>query len=100
MPVPLEGAASFEEVSKKTGLNLDLTKRLIRYATTVRVFRETEPGRFAHKAQSALQLRSHVSYRREVFFNDLDLSAAFALPQAIKNHPEFGGKIGTSSSAL
>lgn len=89
--VPLEGTASFENVSKKTGLNLDLTKRLIRYATTIRVFRETEPGRVAHTAQSALQVRNHVSYRREVFFNDLDLDAAFALPQAIKNHPEFGG---------
>ncbi|KAF7556740.1 hypothetical protein G7Z17_g1253 [Cylindrodendrum hubeiense] len=89
--VPLEGTATFEEVSTKTGLNLDLTKRLIRYATTIRVFRESEPGRVAHTAQSALQLRNHVSYRREVFFNDLDLQTAFALPQAIKKYPRFGG---------
>lgn len=88
--VLLDGTASFEKVSKKTALNLDLTKRLICYATTIRVFRETDPGRVAHTAQSALQLRNHNSYRREVFFSDLDLGAAFALPQAIKNHPKFG----------
>ena len=52
--IPLEGHASFEELSKATGLPLLQLGRIVRFATTSKVFREPTPGLVAHTAASRL----------------------------------------------
>ncbi|KAL7755528.1 hypothetical protein ACKLNR_014626 [Fusarium oxysporum f. sp. zingiberi] len=53
--VPVEGHISFEEISTLTGLELQLLRRLLRHAMTMRIFREPEPDQVAHtKASRAL----------------------------------------------
>ncbi|KAI0173479.1 sterigmatocystin 8-O-methyltransferase [Hypoxylon sp. FL1284] len=46
--IPPGGQISYEEISKKSGLNEVLVKRLVRHAMTLRVLREPEPGMVAH----------------------------------------------------
>lgn len=86
--VPLEGTTSFADIAKATSLPEGFVTRVIRYATALRLFREVEPGRIAHTAQSASQARNPDLAMRESFFNDTDLDVAFALPRSIKEYPE------------
>ncbi|KAJ3566291.1 hypothetical protein NPX13_g7189 [Xylaria arbuscula] len=46
--VPLGGQISFQEIAAKTGLNEQIIGRILRFAITMRVFREPEPGMLAH----------------------------------------------------
>lgn len=56
--VPVGGQISFEDIAKQTGLGPIMTRRLLRHAMTMRVFREPEPGMVAHtKASKALMDR-------------------------------------------
>jgi hypothetical protein len=50
--VPHGGQVSYEEISKKTGLNQQMVQRLVRHAMTMRIFREPNPGMVAHTRTS------------------------------------------------
>lgn len=50
--IPDNGEISFEELSEKTGLNIDLLTRFIRLAICNYVFVEPKPGFVAHTARS------------------------------------------------
>ncbi|ETS86516.1 hypothetical protein PFICI_00344 [Pestalotiopsis fici W106-1] len=46
--IPPGGQISFEEISKKSGLDEALVRRLVRHAMTLRILGEPEPGMVAH----------------------------------------------------
>ncbi|KAI1275240.1 O-methyltransferase-domain-containing protein [Xylaria sp. FL0933] len=50
--VLLGGRTSFEEIAMKTGLSDVDVRRILRYAITMRVFQEPEPGMIAHTSIS------------------------------------------------
>ncbi|KAI1807228.1 S-adenosyl-L-methionine-dependent methyltransferase [Daldinia bambusicola] len=50
--VPSNGQVSFADIASQTPMTTDMTARLLRYAMTMRVFREPEPGMVAHTAAS------------------------------------------------
>jgi hypothetical protein len=51
--VPLSGSEiSFPDLASKTNLDVDFITRIIRFATTNRIFVETRPGYIAHTAAS------------------------------------------------
>lgn len=52
--VPVDGKASYVEISKATGLDEVNLKRLVRHAMTNRIFREPNDGFVAHTAASRL----------------------------------------------
>jgi hypothetical protein len=60
--VPLDGTASYADIAKHTNLPLEVATRLVRHATTLRIFEETEPGksssRIKHSFRSAPLARS------------------------------------------
>jgi hypothetical protein len=55
--VPLNGTATYTEISQKSGLELDKCRRIIRYVMTNKVFHEPTPDHVAHTAISALLCR-------------------------------------------
>jgi SAM-dependent methyltransferase len=46
--IPAGGQMSYEEISKKSGLSLSMTRRLIRHSMAMHILREPEPGMVAH----------------------------------------------------
>ncbi|ROW16770.1 hypothetical protein VPNG_01622 [Cytospora leucostoma] len=52
--VPPGGKVTFADIAKRTGSSEDMIRRLLRHATTMRVFREPEPDTIAHTAASKL----------------------------------------------
>ncbi len=42
--VPLNGSATYAEISSKTGLTESMVRRILRHAMTLHIFTETEPG--------------------------------------------------------
>ncbi|OCL11850.1 O-methyltransferase [Glonium stellatum] len=52
--VPVDGEASYTEISKATGLDEVNLKRLVRHAMTNRIFKEPKDGYVAHTAASRL----------------------------------------------
>ena len=52
--VPTEGQISLEELSKKAGVDLDRTSRIVRLLATEFIFREPTPGYVAHNPSSYL----------------------------------------------
>ncbi len=65
--VPAEGQISLEELSEKSGLDLDRTSRIVRLLATEFIFREPTPGYVAHNPSSYLlhvdeEVRSTVHY--------------------------------------
>lgn len=58
--IPLQGGASYEEISEKTGLSLPQVKAIVRQSATNRVLREDNPNHVVHTASSALLLRNRV----------------------------------------
>lgn len=55
--IPLNGTATYTEISEKSGLELDKCRRIIRYAMTNHVFHEPASEHVAHTAISALLSR-------------------------------------------
>lgn len=51
---PIEEEATYEQISKKCGLNLIDTRRILGYAFTNHIFKEVRPGVVAHTAASKL----------------------------------------------
>ncbi|CCX11100.1 O-methyltransferase-domain-containing protein [Pyronema domesticum] len=56
--VALEGETSFASIAEKTGLDEDFVSRIIRFASTNRVFRETRPGWCIHTAASRAMIEN------------------------------------------
>lgn len=52
--VPIGGKIPFSSIAEKTGLTEDMTRRLLRFAMTMRIFREPEPGFVAHTKASTV----------------------------------------------
>lgn len=52
--VPAGGQTSFADIAEKTGLSEDMTRRLLRFAITMRIFREPVPGMVAHTKASKM----------------------------------------------
>jgi hypothetical protein len=50
--VRLDSSATYEEISARTGIPLDVARRYLRYAFTLRIFEEKD-GRVFHTAASA-----------------------------------------------
>jgi 6-hydroxytryprostatin B O-methyltransferase len=55
--VPLDGEVSYGELASKIGLGVSLVRRILRMATTTRIFREPRVGFVAHTANSAIFVR-------------------------------------------
>ena len=55
--VPLNGTATFADISKATGLEFDACRRILRYAMTYRLFQEPTLDHVAHTPMSALLAR-------------------------------------------
>lgn len=58
--IPLEGGASYKEISAKVGLSEPQVKAIVRQSATNRVLREDSPEHVVHTASSALLLRNRV----------------------------------------
>lgn len=60
--VPLEGSASYAEISQHVSLPEEVVRRVLAHAVTLRIFEETEPGKSAsrirHNSRSAALARS------------------------------------------
>ncbi|KAI0554399.1 sterigmatocystin 8-O-methyltransferase [Xylaria curta] len=54
--VPLGGQTTFDDISKKTGLDKRAVRRLLRHAMTMKIFSEPEPGAVAHTKASRVLL--------------------------------------------
>ncbi|KAH3905852.1 hypothetical protein HBH56_214420 [Parastagonospora nodorum] len=50
--VPLRGQISCDDIATQTPITSEMTARLLRYAMTMRIFREPEPGMVVHTAVS------------------------------------------------
>lgn len=50
--VPLQGQISYDDIATQTLITSEMTARLLRYAMTMRIFHEPEPGMVAHTAAS------------------------------------------------
>ncbi|KAF2827805.1 S-adenosyl-L-methionine-dependent methyltransferase [Ophiobolus disseminans] len=55
--VPLDGGATYDEISTKTNLSTSQLKALVRQSATNRVLREDDPEHVVHTASSALLLK-------------------------------------------
>lgn len=51
---PINGEATYEQISEKCGLNVIDTRRILGYAMTNHIFKEVRPGVVAHTAASKL----------------------------------------------
>jgi hypothetical protein len=60
--VPAGGQVPFSDIAKRTGLNEGIVRRLLRYAITMRVFREPQPGLLAHTQASKALTTPSVNY--------------------------------------
>ncbi|KAK9413990.1 putative O-methyltransferase domain-containing protein [Seiridium unicorne] len=56
--VPLDGPASYEEISAYVSLPRDFVYRLLQHAMTQRIFVAVEPGRVKHTSRSAALAKS------------------------------------------
>lgn len=95
--VPLDGTTTFAELAKATGLNEALITRLIRYATTMKIFQEDGDGRIAHSVQSSYRVIHPETVRMEKYCQDADLKLGMALPEAIYRYPEIGSSAAVPS---
>ena len=59
--VPLNGTATFADISQNSGLELDPCRRILRYAMTYHVFQEPTLGQVAHSPMSALLAQDELS---------------------------------------
>ncbi|KAG8163799.1 hypothetical protein KVR01_007096 [Diaporthe batatas] len=85
--VPLGGAATFADLSRKTGIDEDRLTRILRHATTNHIFTEPTPGSIAHTALSA---HLHTSPATVAFQRTLATvfnPANACLPSALRRHP-------------
>jgi hypothetical protein len=60
--VPLEGTISYLDLCRATGLEEDALTRAVRYAMTLHIFCEPEPGRVSHSAISKLLITDEASW--------------------------------------
>ncbi|KAI0015530.1 O-methyltransferase-domain-containing protein [Xylariomycetidae sp. FL0641] len=74
--VPPGGQISFREIASKTGMAESTIRRLLRYAMTMRVFREPEPGMVAHTSASKALTNKDTSAWLKLTSSDLCLTAA------------------------
>ncbi|POS80295.1 hypothetical protein DHEL01_v201311 [Diaporthe helianthi] len=85
--VPIDGSATFAELSAQTGIDEDRLTRILRYATTNYIFREQPPGHIRHTTLSAhlARLPATVAFQRVLatVFNPANAS----LPAALRRHP-------------
>jgi hypothetical protein len=51
---PVDGEATFEDISAACGLNVIDTRRILRHAMTNHIFQEVRPGTVVHTAASKL----------------------------------------------
>ncbi|KAK6950318.1 hypothetical protein Daesc_008644 [Daldinia eschscholtzii] len=60
--VPLEGSASYPEIAQRVSLPVDVARRVLQHAVTLRIFEETEPGKSSsnirHNSRSAALARN------------------------------------------
>ncbi|KAB9006552.1 hypothetical protein FH972_026905 [Carpinus fangiana] len=52
--VPLEGSISFHDLAQTTGADVNILRRFVRYAYTIRLFRESSPDKVSHSNASHL----------------------------------------------
>ena len=58
--VPENGQVSYNDLARSTGVDVQMLKRVLRHAMTMRVFQEPTPGMVAHTAASKLLTRPHM----------------------------------------
>ncbi|KAI7778817.1 hypothetical protein LA080_001598 [Diaporthe eres] len=97
--VPINGSATFAELSEATGLDEDRLSRILRYAMTNHIFREHPPGQVRHTALSAHLSRSPptVAFQRTLatVFNP----ANACLPAALRASPATASLTRTAHNA-
>ena len=59
---PIETEASFEDLSKKTGIEMRTLRRLLRHGMTRHLFRETKKGWVAHTGLTKLLAEEDLLY--------------------------------------
>ncbi|KAI1744414.1 S-adenosyl-L-methionine-dependent methyltransferase [Xylaria scruposa] len=84
--VPAGGSISYGDIAQKTGMNEQMTRRLVRHAMTMRIFHEPEPGMVAHtQASKLLQSLEVNAFMR--FHPDIGWPTSVKMIDALKKWP-------------
>ena len=76
--MPVDGSATYEEISSASGLSVSLVRRFLRHAMTNRLFLKTSPGHVGHTAASRMLATD------PDFFDTVGLETAELGPAAVK----------------
>lgn len=106
--VPLDGSASYSEISAHTNLPEDVVYRILQHAVTLRLFAETEPGklssRIQHTSRSAAVLKEPGLKASIAAVLDVTSPAIMILNQALERYslgkPALTSEITHSAFAL
>jgi len=89
--VPIDGSATYEEISNASGLSSSLVLRTIRAAVPLKIFDESEPGQVRHTAISRL-LAANEGYYNAVGLQIQDIGPASL--KLLEAWETFGGDAG------
>ncbi|KAI5857804.1 O-methyltransferase-domain-containing protein [Tricharina praecox] len=94
--VPLHGEASFAQIAAASNLHEDFVTRIIRYATTSHIFKESRPGWVIHTAASRAILEDHLLRSFLAINADEGLSAAAKINEANDKYGHTGSRYETA----
>ncbi|KAG6354068.1 hypothetical protein INS49_005039 [Diaporthe citri] len=97
--VPIDGSATFAELSEATGLDEDRLTRILRYAMTNFIFREQPPGQVRHTALSAHLSRSPPTVAFQHTLATVFNPANACLPTALRANPSTASLTQTAHNA-
>lgn len=94
--MPLRGEASFAQIAAATDLHEDFVTRIIRYAATSRIFKESRPGWVIHTAASRALLEDKLLRGFLVATTDGGFAAAAKLNEAVDKYGHTGSRYETA----
>ncbi|TEY74877.1 hypothetical protein BOTCAL_0068g00020 [Botryotinia calthae] len=86
--IPLDGGATYAEISAKVGLSERKVKTVVRKAMLNRMLREDVPDHIVHTASSALLLRNHNMMNYYGFFVEQMFPASAKLAEALEKYKD------------
>ncbi|TGO46651.1 hypothetical protein BOTNAR_0574g00050 [Botryotinia narcissicola] len=86
--IPLDGGATYAEISAKVGLSERKVKTVVRKAMLNRMLREDVPDHVVHTASSALLLRNHNMMNYYGFFVEHMFPASAKLAEALEKYKD------------
>ena len=85
--VPVDGQATYEEISEASGINVVNLRRIMRYAMTNYIFREPVAGVVVHTASSQLMAEDELTKNALVTMSSEGFGAAAKTAEAMSLHP-------------